>query len=76
MHSDNFSLYSASITQTGMVFFFIRAAGGGARNAAHRAVNESVMRICEYVGEVQPAAKHVLKIIWGQSYGMFQHFQI
>lgn len=48
--------------------FFTRAAGGGARNAAHRAVNESVMRISEYVGEAQPAAKHVLKIIWGQSY--------
>lgn len=63
MHNDNFSLHSASITQTGMVFF-TRAAGGGARNAAHRAVNESVMRISEYVGE----AKHVLKIIWGQSY--------
>lgn len=66
MHNDNFSLHSASITQTGMVFFTLR--GGGARNAAHRAVNESVMRICEYVGEAQPAAKHVLKIIWGQSY--------
>lgn len=67
MHNDNFSLHSASITQTGMVFF-TRAAGGGARNAAHRAVNESVMRISEYVGEAQSAAKHVLKIIWGQSY--------
>lgn len=67
MHNDNFSLHFTSITQTGTVFF-TRVAGGGARNTAHRAVNESVMRICEYVGEAQPAAKRVLKIIWGQRY--------